>query len=172
MRAPFASIFGGEAAASRTGASWQAVAPSAVRRVRAGASCRSAFTLIETLVAVTVLSVGIVLVLQAMTHGMVALDAARDSLRAAWLCREGLAALHVEAQRAGGVEEKSDRGGFARPFGDYEWRLSVEPMWREAVVAGGVTSSNALMRAALDVGRKGATRHCTMGAYLLARKAR
>jgi prepilin-type N-terminal cleavage/methylation domain-containing protein len=134
-------------------------------------SC-GAFTLIETLVAVTVLSVGIVLVLQAMTHGMTALDAARESLRTAWLCRDRLASLHVEAQRMGGVAETSDQGRFARPFADYQWTLHVEPASDHATELHGAAASNVLLRVALDVGRMGATRSCAMGTYVLARRGR
>jgi prepilin-type N-terminal cleavage/methylation domain-containing protein len=140
------------------------------RRGSFGHGRRAAFTLIETLVAVTLLSVGVVLVLQALTHGLAALDASRDSLRAAWGCREKLAELHVRAQQPGGVTPGAGHGQSETPFSDYTWRLRVEPASETDTERRGSAASNILMRVALDVSRSGSSRGCAMGVYALARK--
>lgn len=88
-----------------------------------GRTTRAAgFTLIEALVALVILSTGIVLVLQAFQTGASALGVAREAACAAHLTHQVLQTL--PASRGSPV---SPAGGvFAAPYDDFEWQLAVD----------------------------------------------
>lgn len=83
------------------------------------------FTLIEVLIAVVVLSVGIVLVLQGMHGALAAWDGGVERMRSAMLVQEKLEQLRLAVQVAGEVPS-SGRGRFEPPFADYRWQVERE----------------------------------------------
>jgi prepilin-type N-terminal cleavage/methylation domain-containing protein len=90
-------------------------------------SCRyrRAFTLIEVLVSVAILSIGIVVVLQAFNTAAVALSGSRTVTRASLLIEDKLGNLSLDAER-GKLETGYMSGRFDDPFGNYRWRTRVE----------------------------------------------
>jgi len=84
------------------------------------------FTLIEVLIAVVVLSMGIVLVLQGL-HGVLGVwDGAVERLRSVMLVREKLEEARIAAVQGGGAPENA-AGRFGPPFSRYRWKTEVEP---------------------------------------------
>lgn len=88
------------------------------------AASRRGFTLIEVLIAVAVLSVGIVLVLQGLHAALAAWDGAVERLRSVMLAQEQLAGVRREACAAATPPEDNS-GSFAAPFARYRWRTQV-----------------------------------------------
>jgi prepilin-type N-terminal cleavage/methylation domain-containing protein len=86
------------------------------------------FTLIEVLVAVVILSTGIVLVLQAFNTQLVALGASREILYSHMLAREKLAELENEAIVEGKIERGTSNGRFSGEHENYLWQLNVRPI--------------------------------------------
>jgi|GEM_PF-5606712 len=88
------------------------------RRCHGARDC--GFTLLEVLVTLVILSVGIVVVLQAFQTSIVALEAARDSLRMELLLKEYLAETEGAVRQSGsaetGVLEKGFAAGMFRGF--------------------------------------------------------
>ncbi len=94
---------------------------------------RGAFTLIEVLIAVVVLSTGIVLVLQGL-HGILTVwEAAVDRMRSVMLAREQMTEVLLSV--TDGEAPEAGAGG----AGQYLWRVEVEPrrMPGTATAAGG-----------------------------------
>jgi type II secretion system protein I len=118
-----------------------------------------AFTLIEVLVTLVILSTGIVLVLRAFETSLSALGEARDCLVESVLIRQKMSDLSVAARDPQTSELRSDRGVFSGRYDGYEWDLQVE---KEDVAVAGVPadgkSSNTLNRVSLAVWRSGSTK--------------
>jgi type II secretion system protein I len=114
------------------------------------------FTLIEVLVALVVLSTGIVAVLRALDTATVALGEARDSLQATLLMEKKLA----EASAAAAAERAElSAGSFSESFLGAPWRGAWDV---EAGLPGGVrvvSESNALVRVRISVSRAGGAVH-------------
>jgi len=88
-----------------------------------GRTTRAAgFTLIEALVALVILSTGIVLVLQAFQTGASALGVAREAACAAHLTHQVLQTLPA----ARGTAVSPGGGVFPAPYDDFEWQLGVD----------------------------------------------
>jgi len=88
-------------------------------------SLTGGFTLIEVLIAVVVLSVGIVLILQALHGALSAWDGGVERMRSAMLVQEKLEEWRLAARLTGEIPA-SDRGGFETPFADYRWQVESE----------------------------------------------
>lgn len=111
-----------------SGGASPAIDPMKVGGIRsdfAPGSCGDAagFTLLEVLVTLVILSTGIVLVLRAFDHAMVALDNARDVMRMSFLAEQHLAAIDV-AQRP----LEAGYGTCEEPYAGYRWELAVNPV--------------------------------------------
>lgn len=91
-------------------------------------SRRAAFTLIEVLVTLVILSTGIVLVLRAFGTCAVALGASRDVLRQSVLAGDKVE--EIEAALLDGVQTGYgvSHGSFAEPYDDYDWEARVRPI--------------------------------------------
>ncbi|MFC1452765.1 prepilin-type N-terminal cleavage/methylation domain-containing protein [Verrucomicrobiota bacterium] len=90
-----------------------------------GPGVGAGFTLIEVLIALVILSTGIVLVLRAFDTSIVALSESRDELRSDMLIREKLASVRSggrETLRAAG----GSRGSFDPPYQQYLWETEVD----------------------------------------------
>lgn len=93
--------------------------PIAARKGFRGRSARQAFTLIEVLVTLVILSTGIVVVLQAFETSAVALSEARDALRATGLINQVIAKLDAD-----GLAAVDPSGSFPAPMDGFRWLLS------------------------------------------------
>jgi prepilin-type N-terminal cleavage/methylation domain-containing protein len=120
-------------------------------------SCRAAcrrldgFTLIEVLIAVVVLSVGIVLVLQGMHGALAAWDGGVERMRSAMLAGETLEQWRLGARETGELPSSSERGRFDPPFADYRWQVESKTV----AVPGAAPESGALHELLCTVWREG-----------------
>lgn len=113
----------------------------------------SGFTLIEVLIAVVVLSVGIVLVLQAMHGALAAWDGGVERMRSAMLVQEKLEQWRLAARVTGEIPS-SERGGFEPPFADYRWQIDSEAI----ALPGAAPASGTLHELLCTVWREGRER--------------
>ena len=94
-----------------------------------------AFTLVEVLVALVVLSIGIVVALSAFQGLLVALAEARDTLRADLLIKEKFAETETSLREQPGATPVAARGRFpGTQQADFLWEMSVGEMsgpWSE-----------------------------------------
>ena len=104
-----------------------------------------AFTLIEVLITLVVLSTGIILVMRAFETSLVALCDSRDAVWATLLISEKLAEIE-----AGGPSAGRASGAFSRPYDDFRWERRV--LWADG------DASNALYRVSVSVWRAGVSR--------------
>jgi prepilin-type N-terminal cleavage/methylation domain-containing protein len=81
------------------------------------------FTLIEVLIALVILSTGIVLVLQAFQTSMVALSESRDAVGAS-LLREQRLAVGAAAARDGEAPRAVDSGRFESRYSRFSWEVT------------------------------------------------
>ena len=114
------------------------------------AAGHSGFTLIEVLVSVTILSIGIVVVLQALQSAAVAASEARASLRTMTLTSAKLAEAEEAIQR-GEMPPTRESGVFPSPFDAYFWERRVSEA--ESSVVGDVPGR--LLEVSVLVGREG-----------------
>ncbi len=115
-------------------------------------TARCGFTLIEVLVAVVILSTGIVLILSAYDSSLAALRSANDSMRAHLLLKEKLDSAEL-ATFCG-----TSAGEFADIAGDYAWRMKVStPIGHEDTTAREVV---------VTVWRKDGGREHTLATYV------
>jgi prepilin-type N-terminal cleavage/methylation domain-containing protein len=128
---------------------------------RAGA--RAGFTLVEVLVALVVLSTGIVLVLRAFETSLSALRVSRQSLWAAVLVRNILAETQT-ALAAGETVPAYGRGRSASgPVEDFQWERIMESVRRP----GGAAGTNLQLRVEVSAWREDPERRYTVTTYLL-----
>lgn len=85
----------------------------------------SGFTLIEVLVSVVILSVGIVLILQAFSTAAVALGASRTASRSCYLIQKKMDDIQADSV-LGRIEEGYSSGGFDGAFNNFVWRSAIE----------------------------------------------
>jgi general secretion pathway protein I len=81
------------------------------------------FTLIEVLIALVILSTGLVLVLRAFQTSVVALGEARDSLWASLLIADKMTELREDVRTGGTLA--SDRGQFGGRYAVFHWESTV-----------------------------------------------
>lgn len=118
-----------------------------------------AFTLIEVLVSVVILSVGIVMVLRAFNTSAAALGAAHDTLWNSLLIRQKSGEMALERARGGEIEEGS--GVFTAVPGNFAWQT------RTRQVSSG-TAGELLEEISIEVWREGSRRQ-SMTTYLRTR---
>ena len=118
----------------------------------------SGFSLIEVLVALVILSTGIVLVLRAFSTAVTGLDEGRDVLRMQALLRDVLDRT-AGAIGGGGGSLSQTSGRFASPNRAYAWEVSVSP------VPGTGNRTESLCRVSAVVWREGTERRCAADTY-------
>lgn len=111
------------------------------------------FSLIEVLIAVVVLSVGIVLILQSMHGALAAWDGGIERLRSAMLAQEKLEEWRLVATLEAEIPPP-DRGRFAAPYTDYRWQLESETI----TLPGGASDPGVLQELRCTVRREGRER--------------
>lgn len=133
---------------------------------RAPAGTDRGFTLIEVLVALVILSTGIVVVLGAFETSLVALGEARDTVRAARILREALADARVAAQSGGAAGLTAAAGRLEAPDG-WDGRLETEPLL-PAAGRGGTT--NRLYRVGVRASRRAVDREYALATFVRVRE--
>jgi prepilin-type N-terminal cleavage/methylation domain-containing protein len=127
------------------------------------------FTLIEVLIAVVILSVGIVAILQGMQTGMAALDEAVDKTRSAALIASRFSALQQMALSGQDFMAQDSQGNFEAPFDNYRWRQSIEVVpVRVSGDSGRAAGSEGgrLYRVEVFVWRDGLSRDYSLSTYI------
>lgn len=82
---------------------------------------KQGITLVEVLLAVAILSVGIVGVLRAYAASLGALEASRETVNTIELVKEKMADVEQGIIEHGGISAGSARGQFEGEFEDYNW---------------------------------------------------
>ena len=133
--------------------------PSAVSSNLSRKACiRSGFSLIEVLIAVVVLSTGIVVVLQGLHSSLSALDGAVDKTRAAMLLHAKLGEAQAAAFAGEDPSTLATSGSFQEPFDSYLWRLDVAAASLASGQSGGAGDSGELYEVDATVWREGGRR--------------
>jgi prepilin-type N-terminal cleavage/methylation domain-containing protein len=120
--------------------------------------CGSGFSLIEVLVALVILSTGIVLVLRAFSTAITGLDEGRDVLRMQGLVRDVLDRTGAAVEGRGGSPAQTS-GRFAAPNQAFAWEVNVSP------VPGTGNGTESLCRVSAGVWREGTGRRCAAETY-------
>lgn len=120
--------------------------------------CRG-FTLVELLVALVILSTGIVLVLQAFQSSLSALGAARDGLLSDMLVRQVLAEAEQEVRSRPAVTLASRAGRFVGEYADFAWQREVQTEPAPAGLPGRIAPA---MRLTVSVWRAGSSARQTV----------
>ncbi len=84
------------------------------------------FSLIEVLIAVVILSTGMVVVLEGMHTAIGALDSAVDKTRASFLARAQFDVVRQAALTSDDISDLSSTGEFEDPYAHYRWEMNVE----------------------------------------------
>ncbi len=121
------------------------------------------FTLPEVLIAVVILSVGIISVLEAFNVSMATLGAARDALRANMLIIERMAGLELSAIETGKLEEDYSAGAFDGDDVSYMWDKKVTDI--SSVSVPGLDTAM-LNQVDMAVWREGTSRRYSVSTYL------
>ena len=125
-----------------------------------------AFSLIEMLVSVAILSVGIVLVLEAMHLALASMSAARETLTAGDLCREKFDEIRLAAWDPGPLAPDSGQGEFDGPYGGYSWRTEIRRVRAAGVELAPAAASNALLEVTVQVRREAGGRTGMLQGYV------
>ncbi len=88
----------------------------------------SGFTLLEIMVALVILSGGLVLVMRASHNVLDTLYRSSETIRAGQLLRERMDGIRGEALVNPETALRSGSGRFAPPFDEYEWSLTVNDL--------------------------------------------
>ena len=97
--------------------------PSAL--LRAG-SPQKAFTLVEIMLTITILTVGIIGILRAYATSVNALEVSRDTVDAVCLLKEKMAEIEQAAIDEGGNSPGFSSGRFEDEFENFGWKLEVK----------------------------------------------
>ncbi|OGV64865.1 MAG: hypothetical protein A2498_14180 [Lentisphaerae bacterium RIFOXYC12_FULL_60_16] len=124
---------------------------------------RAGFTLVEVLVALVVLSTGIVLVLRAYETSLSALRVSRQSLWAAVLVRNILSETQTALAAGEPVGSRDGGRSVAGPVEDFQWERLVEPVRR----APGDGGTNTLVQVEVSAWRGDPDSRYTITTYMV-----
>lgn len=85
-------------------------------------------TLIEVLVALVILSTGIVLILHVFNTSLFSAREATENSRVQMLLREKASEIHFYMRENGDMSQLSRSGIFPPPFHEFAWRLAIVPV--------------------------------------------
>ncbi len=88
---------------------------------------KDAITLIEVMIAVIILTVGIVGIIQAFMKSLDALQVSRDYLVEAPLAQSKMADMRLEEIGNNGLSQTSTNGEFQSPYEHFNWQLEINP---------------------------------------------
>jgi len=138
---------------------------SGLRRVRRPRPT-SAFTLIEVLVTVVVLSVGIVTVLRAFNGAVAALDASRTALVANRIIFERMDVVYDRLVESGDVDVSPSSGRVVLPEGVFLWEIVSGPLERFDETGLGEEGRQALHEVIVTVRRVGSADEYSVITYV------
>jgi prepilin-type N-terminal cleavage/methylation domain-containing protein len=116
---------------------------------------RSAFTLVEVLVSLVILSVGIVVVLRAFETALVALADTQEVLWSTLVGGERISEARILAAEGGEWGAGDSSGVYSAPQGTYRWRTTVTSVAED------------LDQVAVTVSREGSDRAYSFVTYLV-----
>ena len=85
------------------------------------------FTLIEIMLAITILTIGIIGVLRAYIISVNTLEAGQNSIDAVCLLKEKMAEIEQVVMEEGGISPGTSSGKFEDEFEGFRWELEVKP---------------------------------------------
>ncbi len=88
-------------------------------------------TLIEVLLAVSILGMGITGVLRGFASSIVTLEVAQYNIDAVNLLKEKMADVEIMVREKEEISPASERGAFADPFEDFRWEWNIKPAIEE-----------------------------------------
>jgi type II secretion system protein I len=88
---------------------------------------KKGFTLIEVLLAISILAFGTISVLRAYGASVRILTIEEDSRDAVYLLREKMREIEMEALEEGGILPGTSSGRFDDEFKDYQWEVEISP---------------------------------------------
>ena len=113
------------------------------------------FTLIEVLLAVSILAIGIIGVLRAYATSVDALEVGQENIDAVCLLKEKMSEIEQDALKQKGVLPETSTGEFEGNFADYKWELDIKP-----------STVDSLNEVKLTVFHKENTRKFTLWTYM------
>lgn len=117
------------------------------------------FTLIEALLAVVILSIGLVGILRAYQTSLTALGVGQESINAFCLLEEKMSDVEQQVKEQEGLSAGTSRGEFKDSFANYEWELEIKS-----------GPGDELNEAVLAVYYKGHPRRYSLATYVDAKK--
>ncbi|MDD4869652.1 MAG: prepilin-type N-terminal cleavage/methylation domain-containing protein [Kiritimatiellae bacterium] len=132
-----------------------------------GKSLQDGFTLPEVLIAVAILSTGIVVVLESFNVSLSVLGEARNVLRANMLIMEKMADIELSALAKSGFDAELSNGLFGDENNNYHWESKVTGM---SVLSGIGIDSATLNQVDLTVWRDGSSRRYSASTFLRVEK--
>ena len=85
------------------------------------------FTLIEVMLAVSILAIGIIGVLRAYATSVDALEVGQENIDAVCLLKEKMSEVEQDALKQKGVSLGRSTGEFEGNFANYKWELDIKP---------------------------------------------
>jgi prepilin-type N-terminal cleavage/methylation domain-containing protein len=128
------------------------------KEIRVKIASRGGFTLIEVLIAVVILSTGIVVVLQALHSSLSALDCAVEKTRSAMLLQAKMGEAQAAARSGADPSTLGTSGRFEDPFERYLWQLNSASAPLSGMGSGGSEQSGGLFDVNATVWREGRQR--------------
>ena len=125
------------------------------------------FTLIEVLIAIAILSTGIVFIMSTFDASVIALSTSQDTLRMMRLARKKMTEVEMSALGEGGIEEETSSGTFSRTDSKFHWDLQVRRVTGpNDIPSAGETDSETLNEVVVTIGREGTGRRYSLATYV------
>ena len=90
-------------------------------------SAQKGLTLIEVLLAVSILGLGIVGVLRGYASSIVTLETGQYNIDAVGLLKMKMAEVEIMVREKDGISPGSERGPFAAPYQNFLWEWDIQP---------------------------------------------
>ena len=90
-------------------------------------------TLIEVLLAVSILAIGVISVLRAYANSLATLEAGQYTIEASGLLKQKMADIQQMILEEEEIVQKSDNGTFESPFEEFLWQWEIKPLEPEGL---------------------------------------